>query len=212
MRSTGKRLVWVIAAAGAALLAVTGWWHGHRRTPWSVASECTGTLESDAPRAARVVGQLDRVAAGRKLLRAAPQPMKICFGEVGVGMVRTDGVFVLPASWEDAEDAARLGHLLLHRIEGPPLPEPIPNGLNCSQAVARALRAEVEAHLLEATLRRDLGVTRARPALAFEAALWAAASRDRAAVVERFLTENQAGPSLAAQYEQRCRTEKREAQ
>jgi len=126
-------------------------------------------------------------------------------------VVRSDGVFVLPATWEDAEVAARLGHLLLHRIEGPPLPDSIPEDADCSLLVQRAVRAEVEAHLLEASLRRELEVTRARDALAFEAALWDAPPGERASVVERFLTTSQTRPSLAAQYEQRCRTAQREA-
>jgi hypothetical protein len=211
MRVIVTRRVWIIIGSSFALLAIAGWWLAGRSPHWSVTGDCPDQLGTDPARAERVVAQLGRVAAGRALLDRAPQPLNVCFTQGALGVVRSDGVFVLPATWEDAEVAARLGHLLLHRIEGPPLPDSIPEDADCSLLVQRAVRAEVEAHLLEASLRRELGVTRARDALAFEAALWDAPPVERASVVERFLTTSQTRPSLAAQYEQRCRTAQREA-
>jgi hypothetical protein len=210
MRVTVRRPGWVIAGSAFALLAVAGWWLAGRSSRWSVTGNCPDQLDADLARAERVVAHLGSVAEGRTLLEQVQQPLNLCFTEEALGVVRSDGVFVLPATWEDAEVAARLGHLLLHRIDGPPLPDSIPKDADCSVLVQRAVRAEVEAHLLEATLRRELGVKRARDALAFEATLWDAASPHRAVVVERFLTATQARPSLAAQYEQRCLAARRE--
>jgi hypothetical protein len=206
-----SRSVWVISAIATALLAMAGWWLIGRPPRWHVAGECAGELHANMARAERVVAQLGSASEGRRLLERAPQPLNLCFGDEDPGVVRSDGVFVLPAGWEDAEVAARLGHLLLHRIEGPPLPDSIPKDADCSALVQRAVRAEVRAHLLEAKLRRELEVTRARPALAFEAKLWAQASAERTRLVEQFLTQDRDRPSLAAQYERRCRTAQREA-
>jgi hypothetical protein len=211
MRVTTRRLAWVISGSVIALLVAAGWWRAGRSPRRSVTSDCPAGLDADAPRAERVVVELGSVSAGRELLRAAAQPLNLCFAAGDAGAVRSDGVFVLPANWDDAEVAARLGHLLLHQIQGPPLPDSIPQDAECSALVRRAVRAEVEAHLLEATLRRDLRVTRTRPALAFEAALWAAQPAERGAVIARFLTTNQGRPCLAAQYAQRCHAAQREA-
>jgi len=118
-------------------------------------------------------------------------------------VVTEAGVVLLARSLGDAEAAARLGHLLQHRADGPLAPS-----APCAVWVARALRAEARAWTVELSLRRELGVTEPSWRFPFEDAYRAAAAGQGAEVVHRWLVEHPDGapgvPGVAAAYAARC--------
>lgn len=109
----------------------------------------------------------------------------------------------------DAEGAARLGHLLLHAIEGLPMDPGRGRGRPCEARVAEAVRVEARAHALELELRRDLGVTAPRATFAFETAFWSAPPERRVEVIRAWLEAHPHGgagvPGFVDAYGRACR-------
>jgi hypothetical protein len=145
--------------------------------------------------------------AGRDLLARAPGPLRICFVEIPVAAVTTEGTFLLDPRTPDAESAARLGHLLLHQIEGGLNIEGAPDR-PCERVVDQAIWAEARAHALELELRRALGVTDPRRRFPFEDAFWAAPPEERVATLHHYFRAHPEGdsilPGFVSAYAARC--------
>ncbi len=177
-------------------------------------TSCGHGQQEDPARAVRIRALLAGVEAGRGLWARAPGRLRICFIETGIASLSTDGVITLDRRAGDAECAARLGHLLLHAIDGAPLPAAIPPSRSCDLAVRHALEAEARAHALELTLRRQLGVP-PRTGHPFEAAFWAAPAGRRVELLRaHFVAHPEGGPGLPGYvnaYTRRCREMKQES-
>lgn len=134
--------------------------------------------------------------------------MPICFSETTVPSVTTDGVFVLDPRIGEAESAARLGHLLLHRAEGMPFTSGFDRSRPCDEVVAEAIMAEARAHALELELRRELGVTEPTWTFPFESDFWAARADDRIELLRVYFRDHPNGgdgvPGFVSGYTRRC--------
>lgn len=165
-------------------------------------------MRADEPRARGLVALLEGAPEGAAIAgRVSAGAARVCFGQVPVSAVTPEGVVLLEATLADAEAAARLGHLLLHVVEGSPAPragEP-----DCEAAVRRALAAEARALAMELRLRRALGVTAPALRYEFEEDFWRAAPGEREGVVLAYLEAHpHGGPgvdALAEGYRRRCR-------
>ncbi|RLB60602.1 MAG: hypothetical protein DRI90_13350 [Deltaproteobacteria bacterium] len=191
----------VVIAAGAIIALAL---HGSRPDELI----CPAGLRSDPQRAARLVELLESVPRGRDLVQDAPGPLHICFAEANTGVVRSDGVFVMDASGDEGAEAARLGHLLLHLIDGAPLSEPLDPARACAVLVAEAMVAEAQAHTLELRLRRDLQVTGHLLDPALEATFWGVPEAQQVGVIHDALVQEGGGagaPDLQRAYTIRCR-------
>lgn len=173
------------------------------------AAQCGPGQQDNPARAAAVRALLAKVKAGRGLWSRAPAGLQICFVESGVPSIATDGVITLDRRAADAESAARLGHLLLHAVEGSPLPDKIPPSRSCAEVVQNALGAEARAHARELTLRRQLGIP-LRDGHPFEQAFWAAPEPRRVELLRAYFRAHPAGgaglPGYVSAYTQRCNT------
>jgi transcriptional regulator of met regulon len=171
------------------------------------------TGKPDPARTQRVRSLLAEAPAGRRLLERAPAPLHLCFAQVAVPTITAERAVTLDEREDDAENAARLAHLLLHAIEGAPLPDDIDRSRPCSALVRDAIKAEAKAHALELQLRRELGVTRPRRAYAFERDYWHAPAERRIEVVESYLWSHPRGgaglPGFVDELTQRCAALKR---
>lgn len=176
-------------------------------------ARCGPGQHADAPRARRVRALLEKAPAGRGLRGRAPRRLRVCFIDEGIPSLSSEGVVTLLRQATDAECAARLGHLLLHAVEGPPLPETIPAARACAAVVGEALAAEARSHALELTLRRQLGVP-ARPDHPFEAAFWAAPAGKRVDLLRAHFRAHPEGgpgfPGYVSAYTSRCLSQKQE--
>lgn len=173
-----------------------------------------GALDLPA-RTESIVSLLASVPEGAALIAATRDRMgRICVAQGGLNAIDDDRTIVLDRALDDAEAAARVGHLLVHVRDGSPYPERAARGADCDAIVARALDREASAHGVELSLRRALGVSRGRLVFPFEEAFWAAADRDREQIVRRWLEEHPDGApgldGLAAGYRARCERERTE--
>jgi hypothetical protein len=166
------------------------------------APPCPAGERADGARADRVRALLATTAAGRGL---ASRTYAICFtsSESALHPHRV----TLDDDAGDAENAARLGHLLLHAID-PPLPERLERGHRCEELVRAAIEAEARGYALELELRRALALARPRHAYRFERAFWEAAPARRHAVLRAHLWAHPDGgggvPGLVSAYSRRC--------
>lgn len=122
------------------------------------APPCPPGLRADAEREARLRAALAEVPEGRALMDRVEGPLRVCFGHPGPGVLDEEGVLRLSGAAPPAVEAARLGHLLRHVLEGPPLPAGPAAGQSCDVLVAIAMTEESAAHDLERRLRAALGV------------------------------------------------------
>lgn len=168
-------------------------------------------------------GYFDRVGQGQALLarlreteegreiadQLGSTEVRFCFGDIEVPVVSEERLLLLTDDEDEDVLAARTGHLLLHVLRGPPLPEPIPRNANCRVLVDQALHAEARAYAVELRLRRELGVLERR--YEFEDAFWR--ERDGERVIYDYLVAHpDGGPGLdplATAYRQRCEVERR---
>jgi hypothetical protein len=194
---------WAAATVTLAAALAGLWWLQRER--WPISETCPEGLQADPERGTRIVSLLGSTRAGRQLLEQADRPLAICFAELGAGRLRTDGWHVLPSQASDAENAARLAHLLHHQAHGPLLPERVAANVSCESLVAEALSEEAQAYTLELKLLRELGASGSGDLRQLAAAYWAAAPEDRARLVARHLRSSHFGASLAEQYAARCR-------
>jgi hypothetical protein len=190
--------VWVLAQAGCVA-----------REP--ALPPCPDRHREDADRTRRIREALDATARGRELLRRADgsPPLRVCYGRVDEPGITPERVVLLDDREGDAESAARLGHLLLHAIEGLPMDPSGARGRPCDERVAEAVEVEARAHALELELRRDLGVTAPRARFAFEDAFWAAPADRRVEVIRAWLEAHPRGgagvPGFIESYGRACR-------
>jgi hypothetical protein len=122
-------------------------------------------------------------------------PFTLCFGPGIEPGVTPDGAVLLPRELPEAEAAARVAHLVHHRLPGSPLAAP--EG-DCARWVGRALDEEAEAYALELRLLRAAG---ARSSLLF-------AEDAQRSEIRRWLGDHPEGgggvPALAIDYAARC--------
>ena len=166
------------------------------------------TGRADPARVRRVRSLLGRTRAGRSLLDRARTPLAVCFADAAVPMITTEGKITLGLRETDAENAARLAHLLQHAIEGPPLPDDFDRSRSCSSVVRDAIRAEARAHALELQLRRELGATDPRRVYPFERDFWSAPVERRIEALESFFRAHPRGgrglPAFVEAFTRRC--------
>ena len=169
-------------------------------------ASCPDATHSDPSRLARVVRLLAGQREGTELLRRVGGAPPACFARIDEGVLRSDGVVVLSDSRTDAAAAARLGHLLVHQLDGFAFDDGA-GGRPCSMRVAAAIVAEARGHAQELRLRRQLGVPEPLLPADVERAYWAAqAFGDEAGVEALRVQLARAGPgSLAEAYARRCR-------
>ncbi len=177
------------------------------------AVSCGHGQRVDAPRASRVRALLQQAPGGRGLWGRAPRRLRICFIDTGIPSLSTEGVITLLGRASDAESAARLGHLLLHAAEGPPLQDRIPASRTCAEVVRDAVAAEARAHALELLLRRQLEVPPRRDH-PFEGAFWAAPAGERVELLRAHFRAHPEGgpgyPGYVSAYTSRCKAQKQE--
>jgi transcriptional regulator of met regulon len=178
----------------------------------AVGGSC-GSGRADPARAQRIRTLLGRARAGLSLLERERTPLPICFAEVPVPSITTERTITLDERDSDAENAARLAHLLLHAFEGAPLPDDFDRSRSCASVVRDAVRAEARAHALELQLRRELGATRPRRSYAFERDYWGAPADRRLAVLESYFWAHPHGggglPAFVEELGRRCASLKR---
>jgi hypothetical protein len=147
------------------------------------------------------------------VLERERSPALVCFAEVEIPTITTEGTITLGERETDAENAARLAHLLLHAIEGAPLPEGFDRSRPCASVVRDAVRAEARAHALELQLRRELGATDPRRSYPFERDFWSAPADRRLEVLESYFWAHPRGggglPAFVEELTRRCTTLKR---
>ena len=170
-------------------------------------ARCGPGQHDDPARATAIRALLATAKAGRGLWSRATVSLRICFIESGIPSITTDGVITLDRRATEAECATRLGHLLLHAAEGPPLPDRVAPSRSCAEVVHDALGAEARAHALELTLRRQLKVP-PRGGHPFEQAFWAAPAPRRVELLRAHFKAHPAGgpglPGYVNAYTQRC--------
>jgi len=173
---------------------------------------CPPDYAEDTERAARVGARLSSVPEGRELTRYLDTHV-MCFAEGGIGVITPTHQLLLASELDDGEDAARLGHLLVHARDGLPLEEDeAPRrhaALDCDARVAQALDREAVAHVVEVRLQAALDVRPRRHAFEFTADVLASPNEAEAiALVRRYLDAHPTGApgidGLAAGYRQRC--------
>jgi hypothetical protein len=173
---------------------------------------CPDGTHADEGRAAAIAERLGTVSEGRALLALRDRVRAICFGDrTSASVITSEHVVVLNDALEEAEAAARLGHLLVHVRDGLPI-DVVSSGLDpaaCDAAVDRALTLEARAYVVEVSLQDALG---AHPTLlAFELAgdLRAASPDARESIALRYLRAHPSGApgidGLADAYRARCR-------
>ncbi len=110
---------------------------------------------ADATRAARVLAMLAQTGDGARLEGTRAAPPRVCFvpGDGGLTAAR---VALLDRHATPAAQAARLGHLWQHAIDGAPTAAPLP-GEPCDAWRARAADAEARGDAVELRVARALG-------------------------------------------------------
>jgi hypothetical protein len=121
---------------------------------------CPTGAEPDAGRTATVLAKLGTDEDGKRTVASLARELTICYGEVSEGVVQTDGVLVLQRSRSPAANAARLGHQLLHLVQGPPLDEEAARKRErpCKDLIEWANTMEKSAHNFESQLRKKFGL------------------------------------------------------
>lgn len=174
-----------------------------------IASCPAGTQHDDA-RALQIRARLSSIESGATLLREAGGQMSaICFAPPGSPSVVNDAhVVILASDLQEAEAAARLGHLLVHLRDGLPDAELV--GPDCDAAVERALAREATAYVREVVLQAELHAEPRVLAFEFSADVRAAPIELREPLVHAYLREHPHGArgidGLAAGYRARCET------
>ncbi|MBI5488862.1 MAG: hypothetical protein HY905_16130 [Deltaproteobacteria bacterium] len=177
-------LLWLAAvpalgcdAAGAGRRAPGGPDDGVRR----------GDAREDPPRAGRVRELLAGTEAGRRLLERTGPPPSIRFVAAPDPVLLADGTILLDPYATDAENAARLGHLLRHAVDGAILPPGPDAAATAEPWTDHRLELEAPAILLEIELRVALGVDHPRRSYPFESEIRAAPPADRLRLLRSWL-------------------------
>lgn len=196
-RRTMRSLLFVLAIA-AAVASCRSADSGARCPPLFTANE---------NRARRLWDRLDDAPEGAAVIARASSLPLVCFGQVDLSMVTTEGIVLFDNTLDDDEGAARLGHLLAHIVDGMPMGKP--SDADCETQVNDALRLEAKSMSLELRLQRDLRVRAKRQAYEFEAGYWAAEESNREKFLWDYLRAHPNGApgldALANGYAKRCR-------
>lgn len=183
------------------------------RLPTGPAGPCPSGFLEPLGRGAQVIERLRATDEGARWLRElGDTEVRLCFGTIDVPVVSEDRALLLDARADDAETAARAGHLIAHVVRGMPFPARVSADADCAAVVDGALAAEAQAYAVELRLRRALGVAGGR--YEFEQAFWAAGDAGEAQIL-RYLREHpDGGPGLdglGTAYRQRCDIARAEA-
>lgn len=169
-------------------------------------AQCSLNLQSDPARGRRLIETLYTTSSGRELLDQNEGGLGFCFGRVPVPAIMTNGTIILDTRDSDEESAARLGHLLLHALEGMPQLPRADDHRSCDEIVEEAIKAEARAHDLELRLRRELGVAQPRHIFDFEHEYWDRAPQERLHLLEEHFRSNDGrGNGLIEAYRSVCR-------
>lgn len=197
----------LVAVLSAGVIATLVWprTQAGRALPTGPAAPCPAGFVDQVGHADLLRARLRSTDEGRQLLDALGETeVRYCFGDADVPMITDERVLVLDRDMDDAELAARTGHLLDHVVHGSPFPAEVPPGADCDALVRSALEAEARAYALELRLRRALGVGTARYAFEPEAAR---ASDPAEVILAYLLAHPEGGPgldALGAGYRMRC--------
>ena len=177
---------------------------------------CPGGTAPDEDGARALIARLASTPEGEGVVRRlGSQAPRVCVGRVPVSAVTTDGTILLDAALDEAEAAARLGHLLVHVVEGLPGAASAGGAAagGCDAEVARALAAEARALALELRLRRALGVRAPRLRYELEGDFWEAEPGAREGLILGYLAAHPGGgpgiDAIAEGYARRCRERER---
>jgi hypothetical protein len=132
------------------------------------AARCPARSTDDAARTQRILRLLRGVPEARRVLERELEAPLVCYADASEGVVDGNGVFLLPRSHGEPSNAARLGHLMLHRREALPLDDRSirESRLPCAEFVDRVMQSERRARELEAKLRRAFSLEPAANELA----------------------------------------------
>jgi hypothetical protein len=127
----------------------------------SPGSHCPQNARPDRVRALWTLALLASTHDGRAELFRLWQRPRLCFADVGEGVLQQQTVLIVPSSRSNRMNAARVAHLLLHQLDGAPLDERAARSgfASCDELVQRAMRRESSAHAIEARVGRMLGVS-----------------------------------------------------
>lgn len=168
-------------------------------------SICRAPYEKNEDAAARLWNRLKSASEGANIANRLASKPAICFGEIDHSVVTTDGIVMLDKRLDDHENAARLGHLSLHIIEGNPLDAA--DAGDCEARVEKALQVEAGALALELRLRREFGVN--RKTYEFEEKFWKIEAEKREAFILDYLQKHPEGApgidALGIGYAEQCR-------
>lgn len=191
-------------------------WIGCARSRSSDAPSCPASFHADEGRTRALLARLRSDAEGERLAaRLAERASIVCFGDIPISSVTPGRTFLMDSRLGEMESAARLGHLVMHAVDGAPMSamerdasEP---ARDCARQVDEALSAEARAFALELRLRRAFGVhASSSPTLAyaFEDDFWKAAPEAREPLLKAYLLEHPDGApgvdALASGYLKRC--------
>lgn len=153
----------LLLAAGAVLYAVRGRIDAVTGDPKPPGCDCPADSEPNAPRTRGLLALLKGVVQAHQVTDLLPQFPCVCYGDNVNGVMVHRGPYLLDKRQGDPANAARLAHLMLHRLEGSVLDESTGSAgsLPCPEWVDRVMSGERRAHELEAELRQIWGLERA---------------------------------------------------
>lgn len=159
-------------------------------------------------RAERMWRLLEGTLRDPELRHAIAARPRVCFRSAAESAITAGGLMVLDPRVDDAENAARLGHLLLHRSQSSLRIAASARGWACADVVEAAIAAEAQAHALELELRRALGVTDPKRVFPFERAFWQTPAPEREAMLRAYFFAHPDGapgvPGFVRAYRSRC--------
>jgi hypothetical protein len=121
---------------------------------------CPANTRIDRARTDFVLQKARTNPTGKRLLGRIHRAPLVCYGDVPEGVLQEPGVIVLGSDRSVAANAARLAHLLCHRIDGLPFDEQAArtSTRTCEALAARAERMERRAWRIENDMRHAFGL------------------------------------------------------
>ncbi len=161
---------------------------------------CPEGYTFSAEKSAAILTALKLTGEGKRLLGRVDDTVQLCFGAPDTPSMLSSGVMLLKSGTETAEDAARVAHLLVHRVEGPPFDAPAIGSRACDDLVNVAIKKEARAFAMEIRVREALGVVTPLRVYGFEPEVYRKNDAERAAFIERFLLEHPVGSQNVVGY------------